>query len=248
MSHTVAEEKSNNSFISRIDPELELKARRTTERICENLHIIANEPSLALYRISEHVRKALPPTVESRCEVKRLNEVLVGAHYDAEYGLQCVQAMADTLPVFSEIEQLLRRSVLLQQRFKNAPQKRVKREHSSLIHRISVHLPSVDIPDLAELRDTARGSQKAEGSATKNQKPTKDVNIESVVDVTKHIGNTPSSDSKPDTSLVSDQNLEKTLLCNQNLDKTLAEIDQVPKSDQQPGETICSVEKGSVNP
>ena len=35
--------------------------------------------------------QALPPTVESRCEVKRLNEVLVGAHYDAEYGLQFVQ-------------------------------------------------------------------------------------------------------------------------------------------------------------
>ena len=76
----------------------------------------------------------------------------------------------------------------------------------------------------------------------------KDVNIESAVDDTKHIGNTPSSDSKPDTSLVSDQNLDKTLLCNQNLDKTLAEIDQVPKSDQQPGETISSVEKGSLNP
>ena len=31
--------------------------RQATEKICENLHIVANEPSLALYRISEHVRK-----------------------------------------------------------------------------------------------------------------------------------------------------------------------------------------------
>ena len=93
-----------------------IQVKKTSERICENLHIIANEPSLAFYRIAEHVRKvsgpgaisvlacqcvnvvqlvtmnimfqALPPTVESRAEVKRLNQQLTGAFYDAEYGLE----------------------------------------------------------------------------------------------------------------------------------------------------------------
>ena len=32
--------------------------------------------------------QALPPTVESRAEVKKLNRQLQGAYYDAEYGLQ----------------------------------------------------------------------------------------------------------------------------------------------------------------
>ena len=32
--------------------------------------------------------QALPPTVESRTEVKKLNGQLQGAYYDAEYGLQ----------------------------------------------------------------------------------------------------------------------------------------------------------------
>ena len=32
--------------------------------------------------------QALPPTVESRAEVKRLNQQLQGAYYDAEYGLE----------------------------------------------------------------------------------------------------------------------------------------------------------------
>ena len=32
--------------------------------------------------------QALPPTVESRAEVQRLNQQLQGAYFDAEYGLQ----------------------------------------------------------------------------------------------------------------------------------------------------------------
>ena len=48
---------STAGIVSRPDSELESKVKKATERICENLHIVANEPSLAFYRISEHVRK-----------------------------------------------------------------------------------------------------------------------------------------------------------------------------------------------
>lgn len=170
MSNTVPE-KSSISLTSRVDPDLEAKSRRSTERICENLHIIANEPSLALYRISEHVRKALPPTVESRCEVKRLNSVLTGALYDAEYGLSNVQTMESVLPVFANIEKLLRKSTKLQQSSKNEPVRRVKKEPSSLYQRFSVHLPSVDIPDLAEFKESARGTASRVENAINKDKP-----------------------------------------------------------------------------
>ena len=66
----------------------EIQVRRACERISENVHICANEPSLAFYRLAEHVRKALPPTVESRVQVKRLHQQLLGVYYDAEYGLE----------------------------------------------------------------------------------------------------------------------------------------------------------------
>ena len=36
----------------------------------------------------DYLSQALPPTVESRAEVKRLNQQLTGAFYDAEYGLE----------------------------------------------------------------------------------------------------------------------------------------------------------------
>ncbi|KAJ8970007.1 hypothetical protein NQ314_001436 [Rhamnusium bicolor] len=50
------------------DSDLEVKVRKSTERISENMHIVANEPSLAFYRLQEHVRKALNPMVDRRVD------------------------------------------------------------------------------------------------------------------------------------------------------------------------------------
>lgn len=57
------------------------------ERVSENIHISANEPSLAVYRLQEHVRRALPPTVSRRQHVTALHSQLQGACYDVEYAL-----------------------------------------------------------------------------------------------------------------------------------------------------------------
>ena len=34
-----------------------------SDKFSENLHIVANEPSLAFFRIQEHVRKSLPQLI-----------------------------------------------------------------------------------------------------------------------------------------------------------------------------------------
>lgn len=51
------------------------------------MHIVANEPSLAFFRVQEHVRKALPPMVEKRMEVSQLHQHLQGHIYDIEYAI-----------------------------------------------------------------------------------------------------------------------------------------------------------------
>nr|AEE63583.1 unknown [Dendroctonus ponderosae] len=67
------------------DGDLELKVRKATERISENMHIVANEPSLAFYRLQEHVRKALNPMVDRRTDVNKLQTELQGRCYDMDY-------------------------------------------------------------------------------------------------------------------------------------------------------------------
>lgn len=77
------------------DPQLESKVKKATERISENIHIIANEPSLAFYRLQEHVRKALPPMVEKRVEVAKLHGDLQGRCYDVEYAVGAVKGIGN---------------------------------------------------------------------------------------------------------------------------------------------------------
>lgn len=52
------------------------------------MHIVANDPSMAFYRIQEHVRKVLPPIVEKRGSVVQLQNDLQGSCYDMEYSLR----------------------------------------------------------------------------------------------------------------------------------------------------------------
>lgn len=59
-----------------------------TEKISENMHIVANEPSLAFYRIQEHVRKVLPLIVDRKAEVQQLQQDLQGHCYDMEYAVR----------------------------------------------------------------------------------------------------------------------------------------------------------------
>ena len=141
----------------RADQELNTKVRRACERISENVHICANEPSLAFYRLAEHVRKALPPTVESRVQVKRLHQQLLGVYYDAEYGLESVKNIEGASPHLSNIQDLLKNSIFLQQQIKYENARSSKKGTDlSMYQRLSAHLTSVDLPQLDLLDSISR--------------------------------------------------------------------------------------------
>lgn len=57
------------------------------ERISENMHILANEPSLAYYRLQENIRKSLPSVIDKRLEAEKFHRDLQGSIYDLEYSI-----------------------------------------------------------------------------------------------------------------------------------------------------------------
>jgi len=82
---------------------------------------------LAFYRLAEHVRKALPPTVESRAEVRALRVDLERAHNEAEHGLDTVRSMEAAAAPLAAATETLRNAILLQQEIRAQQQKRYNR-------------------------------------------------------------------------------------------------------------------------
>ncbi|KAF6305822.1 BLOC-1 related complex subunit 8 [Rhinolophus ferrumequinum] len=51
------------------EPEMQLKGKKVTDKFTESVYVLANEPSVALYRLQEHVRRSLPELAQhKRCE------------------------------------------------------------------------------------------------------------------------------------------------------------------------------------
>lgn len=146
-----------------LDPDLEAKVRRACERISENVHICANEPSLAFYRLSEHVRKALPPTVESRQQVKSIQRQLGAGYQDADLALQEVKGMENASPVLNSTIEMLKNAISLQQQIRQEQSKRPVKKEPSMYQRLSAHLTSVEL--LSDLREISRISSSTSNTA-----------------------------------------------------------------------------------
>uniref|UniRef100_A0A670K9H9 Protein MEF2BNB n=1 Tax=Podarcis muralis TaxID=64176 RepID=A0A670K9H9_PODMU len=49
------------------EPEMQLKVKKVTDKFTESMYVLANEPSVALYRLQEHVRRSLPELAQHKC-------------------------------------------------------------------------------------------------------------------------------------------------------------------------------------
>lgn len=97
------------------DIELEAKTKKVTDKVSETLTVIANEPSLAFFRIQEHVRKCLPQLVETKHEVQDLQQNIQGSSFDTEYAANAVKEMQSSSLHFGNIQDLLKNAIFMKQ-------------------------------------------------------------------------------------------------------------------------------------
>ncbi|BFY97026.1 hypothetical protein BsWGS_00066 [Bradybaena similaris] len=108
----------------KVDSELDHHSRKVADRYSETVNIIANEPSVALYRIQEHIRRTLPLLIDQKHEVVDIKNRVQGACFDAEYASKTVKAMSSSSAHFQNIQELLKNAVFVKQQINYKDNKR----------------------------------------------------------------------------------------------------------------------------
>lgn len=92
--------------------ELDLKSKRCCETMNKSFHLIANEPSLGLYRLQQHVHKLVPKLDNCEAVIDIESERMKGLSYDISLANDSLKNIASSANVFENIETLLRRATV----------------------------------------------------------------------------------------------------------------------------------------
>ena len=96
------------NFVSSKD--LEVKSKRCCDGINKTIHVIANEPSLGLFRIQQHVRKTMPKLESCVNSINKNNKEIAGLIYDTQASIQVAKNTCRIESTFNNIEQLLKKA------------------------------------------------------------------------------------------------------------------------------------------
>ncbi|KAF7259594.1 hypothetical protein EG68_03421 [Paragonimus skrjabini miyazakii] len=92
---------------STIDPQ----CQKVCQDIADSFVTLANEPSLACFRIQEHVRKCAPALLDERARILQLQCDLQGRCFDLDYAISALKATSRATPHLSRLNELLKSSL-----------------------------------------------------------------------------------------------------------------------------------------
>ncbi|XP_073517143.1 BLOC-1-related complex subunit 8 isoform X3 [Phyllobates terribilis] len=82
------------------EQEMQIKVKKVTDKFTESMYVLANEPSVALYRLQEHVRRSLPELAQHKADMQNWEEQSQGSVYTVEYACRIEQPATSTLRKF----------------------------------------------------------------------------------------------------------------------------------------------------
>mmetsp|Transcript_28225 Transcript_28225/g.39867 ORF Transcript_28225/g.39867 Transcript_28225/m.39867 type:complete len:215 (-) Transcript_28225:2316-2960(-) len=96
-------------ILHKIEVETAEKLAKANKSSTEFLYLLANEPSIGLYHVQEHVRKSVNKFSETKAEMKKNSEAITEALVDVDYALLTVKSLVG-LKTFSNIQTMLLKS------------------------------------------------------------------------------------------------------------------------------------------
>ncbi|CAH1775900.1 unnamed protein product [Owenia fusiformis] len=145
-------------FSDQMNPELDHKVKKSTERFSETLHIVSNEPSLAFFRIQEHVRKSIPQLVDKKQEVQDLQQQVQGSCFDMEYAINACKTMEKSSTHFQNIQDLLKNSMFIKQQLEYEHSRRSQAQSKPSMYGGLKRAKTADIPISINNSDEASAS------------------------------------------------------------------------------------------
>ncbi|EHB16733.1 UPF0402 protein [Heterocephalus glaber] len=102
-----------------------------TDKFTESVYVLANEPSVALYRLQEHVRRSLPELAQHKADMQRWEEQSQGAIYTVEYACSAVKNLVDSSVYFRSVEGLLKQAINIRDHMNASAQGHSQRPEAS---------------------------------------------------------------------------------------------------------------------
>ncbi|XP_034737368.1 BLOC-1-related complex subunit 8 isoform X2 [Etheostoma cragini] len=104
-----------------------------TDKFTESMYVLANEPSVALYRLQEHVRRSLPELVQHKTDMQSWEEQSQGAIYSVEYACSAVKSMTNSSLYFKNIDGLLRQAISMKEQISSSQGRRKRTMDSGML-------------------------------------------------------------------------------------------------------------------
>ncbi len=95
-----------------LETDIATRTYRVANGINQALCQAANEPSLGMYRLQEHVSLTVPKVVEQRLALHEVCQQVEGACYDLDYDTEALRGMR-SITQFASIKEKMRRAIEL---------------------------------------------------------------------------------------------------------------------------------------
>eukprot|EP00755_Sulcionema_specki_P021903 Sspe_Gene.146::Locus_46_Transcript_1_2_Confidence_0.667_Length_1879::g.146::m.146/K20822/MEF2BNB, BORCS8; BLOC-1 related complex subunit 8 len=98
---------------------LDVETKRAGQAVCSSatdfIHLLASDPSVAHFRVGQHIRRSIPAIVSRSNEVSRISKQVEGATEDLHFAMRSLDETFD-MPTFKSIHSKLVIAVALTSR------------------------------------------------------------------------------------------------------------------------------------